>query len=235
MMYEPTIRIVFLLQVLFIITFLTAPIPVFFSFLGVNTILLTLHSWKFRTHLSSLIKLSIVWIFFLAIVGTGRVIGGTRTSLVWEESIRRLSFFTTTVFVMMLAYLYIKPIDYLRIFDRSRVPREISYIFLSVISLIDYVRTMGQRQLHLLEVKGLGPKGIRQRVNAYYRILGPLFSILLSRQVIHSRSMAYRSFYEGKSKTRPDHRGLQPSEVRWIVMALLNFVSCLLISVWLSR
>lgn len=234
-MYEPTIRIVFLLQALCIVSFLTVPIPIFFSFLGINTLLLTLQSAEFRTRLPSLIKLGAVWAFFLSLVGTGRVIGGASASLVWGESIKRYGFLAMIFFVMTLAYLYVKPEDYLRTFDRLRVPREFAYIFLSVISLIDYVRIMGQRQLHLLAIKGLSPRGISQRVRAYYRILGPLFSVLLSRQVVHSRSMTYRGFYDGASKKSSNRIGIRPGEVRWIIMVLLNFVSCLLVSIWLSR
>jgi energy-coupling factor transporter transmembrane protein EcfT len=234
-MNEPTIRIVVLLQALCVVSFLTLPIPVFFSFLGVNTLLLTLKSAQFRARLPSLVKLGAVWAFFLILVGTGRVIGGENANLVWGESVKRLGFLATIFFVMTMAYLCVKPKDYLRTFDKVRIPREVSYIFLSVISFIDYVHIMGQRQLHLLAIKGLGPRGIAQRVRAYYRILGPLFSVLLSRQVVHSRSMTYRGFYDGVSTISSNYPRLSPGEVQWIAVALLNFVSCLLVSAWLSR
>lgn len=234
-MIDPTLRIVLLLQVLSVVSYIIVPAPIFFSFVAVNTLLLLLFSAAFRAHVGPVAKLTLAWVFFLFLVGSGRVMGGANASVIWVESVRRLEFFLVVAFLTTLAYLYFKPQDYLRSFDRVRIPREVTYIFLSVITLIEYVRNMGQRQLHLLTIKGLGPAGISKRVRAYYRILAPLLAVLLSRQIVHSRSMFYRGFFDGRLEPRPTNLKLQPGEAIWITAALFNFGFSLLISLWLSK
>jgi hypothetical protein len=182
-----------------------------------------------------LAKLTLAWAFFLFLVGSGRVIGGGSAEVVWAESVGRLKFFLVTMFLTTLAYLYFKPQDYLRSFDTTRIPREGSYIFLSVITVIKYVRNLGRRQLHLLTIKGLGPYGITKRVSAYYRILAPLFAVLLTRQLVHSRSMFYRGFFARKLEAPPRNLKLQAGETFWITVAFLNFGLSLLISLWPSK
>lgn len=234
-MNEPTLRVVFFLQVLFVLSYLVVPLPFFFTFLAINVLLLLLSSPKFRKYLSALVRLIFIWAFFLSVVGAGRVIGGLSAETVLAESALRFEFFLLILFLATLAYLYIKPQDYLRIFDKARIPREGSYIFLSVITLIDYVRDTGQRQLRLLTIKGLGPEGLGKRVRAYYRILGPLFSVLLSRQVVHSRSLFYRGFFSGRPIKDAGHTRLQREEIWWLALSFVNFISCLLASRWISR
>lgn len=234
-MIEPTQRIVLLIQVLSVVSYIVVPAPVFFSLLAVYTLLLLLSSSVFRAHLGSLARLTVAWVFFLLLVGSGRVIGGTSPGVVWAGSVGRLAFFLVIVFLTTLAYLFFKPQDYLTTFDTMRIPREASYIFLSVITLIEYVRNMGRRQLHLLTIKGLGPKGISERISAYYRLLVPLFIVLLSRQLVHSRSMDFRGFFVSTIPGRPRSLKVKAGETFWITVVFLNFGFCLLISLWLLK
>jgi energy-coupling factor transporter transmembrane protein EcfT len=234
MMSEPTPKVALALQLQFILSYFLIPIPIFFFFLLTNIALL-LFSSIFRRRIAFLFKIVVTWIVFLFIVGLGRVVGGSPVSRVWLESLQRFEFIFTVMFLITLAYLYIKPPDFLKLFDRMKIPRAVSYVFLSVLTVIDYVASTGSRQLHLLKIKGLGPSGFTNRIKVYYRVVGPLFSTLFNRQMVHARSMYYRGFFDNSSRLEYGIAPVTRAEIRWVTLIIFNFFVSLSLTLWLLK
>ena len=196
-MGDPTPKVIVAIVVLAVASFVVLPVMFFLVGLAANCGVL-LFSKRFRRPLFTICRIVLIFCVLLLIVGLGRTASGTDPCALLEESLRSLGLALLVLFVASMILVYIDATELLNLLDTLRVPRAFSYLLLSVITSLGYVTAMGKRQLQLLRIKSLGPKGIRGRFSAYYRIVGPLFLVLLNRQYVHSRSLLYRGFF-----TRP--------------------------------
>lgn len=181
---------------------------------------------------STLAKFLVLWLVFSAAVGAGRYWAGTPLHTLVADTAGSLGL---AVGVCCAALLVVRgrPGDLLAGLDRMRAPREFSYALLSVLGILPRVAAVGARQLALLKLKGLaggglGIGGLAQRLRAYPRIVAPLFGVLLSQQLAHSRSLNARGFFEAWPVTAgsPSRAGRSPDPLiprrGWIVIGLLS-------------
>lgn len=154
---------------------------------------------KLRFQLGQVIKLVFVWCSFVVLVAFGRFIGGTPLDKLIGQGAQSMSLFLA-VSTFLLIWFSVPPDQLLQTLDICRVRRDISYVILSLGTLIDSVEYQGQRQLDFLRLKSLVDSGLKGRIRSYWRILGPLFSVLLSRQLIQVQSLYYRRFFSSKYK-----------------------------------
>jgi energy-coupling factor transporter transmembrane protein EcfT len=144
-----------------------------------------------------MIRFLVIWLCFYIGVGAGRYFAGTELRSLILDGAAGLAL-AMGVACSLLLVVTGRPTDILSGLDRFKVPREVSYALLSLLRLLPQVRTLGARQLALLELKGIGGGGISQRFRAYRRILGPLLVILLNQQSTHARSLAIRGFFDSR-------------------------------------
>jgi energy-coupling factor transporter transmembrane protein EcfT len=141
-----------------------------------------------------LARLVAVWLGFYALVGVARWWGGAPVPLLLQQGAANLGL-ALGVSCALLLVLTARPAEVLAGLDRLRVPRDASYVALSVVRLLPQVAAVGARQMALLELKGIGRRTLAQRLSAYRRIAGPLFAILSAQQLAHTRGLAARGFF----------------------------------------
>jgi energy-coupling factor transporter transmembrane protein EcfT len=153
--------------------------------------------YRVRFH-KILLRFLIIWLCFYICVGTGRYFAGTELRSLIVDGAASLGLAIGISCSLLLVATDI-PSKILHGLDRIKIPRDISYALLSLLRLLPRVRTLGSRQLMLLQLKGISGGSLVQRFHAYRRILGPLLVILLTQQFTHARGLELRGFFESQT------------------------------------
>jgi hypothetical protein len=187
---------------------------------------------KLRFHLGKIIKLVFVWCTFVVLVALGRFLGGTSLDELIGQGAHSISLFLSISTVLFI-WGSVPADQLLQALDACRVRRSISYTFLSLITLIDSVKSLGERQLDSLRLKGLVASGLLGRIRCYWRLLGPLFSVLLSRQLLQVRSLYYRRFFSSRYKYKRGVLIIRRSSISTIILLTSNVALWKGISWWI--
>lgn len=167
-------------------------------------------------------KFLLIWVLFFIVVGIGRFIAGVDLASLIKDCSFGLGL-AVAISCSMLLLLNDNLNRILLDLDKAKIPRTVSYAFIALIALLPKVKSTGARQLELLRLKGaLAGKPIN-RILAYRRIAGPLFTLLLTRQYAHALSLNSRGFF-----IPPDVRHLPYCS--GINAKLCGLVFCLLIN-----
>jgi hypothetical protein len=174
-----------------------------------------------------------VWALFFLLVGTGRFLAGVSIhSLVADFSYG----LGLAIGVSCAVFLFIKdkPSNILSNFDAFKISRTISYAFIALLRLQSKVKTSGSLQLHLLKLKQPCATNLVDRVLAYRRVVGPLFTLLLAQQYVHASSLSMRGFFD----SRPSYLGKHPSSsaLRFLsplILLLFNLIAWHRLSKWI--
>lgn len=197
--------------------------PAFFSACLIVGIFYRVRFWK------SLLRFLIIWFLFFVLVGFGRFLAG----------VNALSLLTDCSFGLGLAVgiscslqllMSDNPGRILRNCDWLRVPRTVSYAFLSLIRLLPQVKAIGSRQLELLKLKSAVDGKPMDRLLAYRRIVAPLFTILLTQQYTHSMSLTFRGFFI--TRTAVDIRDFGINSRTSTLIAFLIFNAFIWYGIW---
>lgn len=135
-------------------------------------------------------------VVFTALIGGASMVAGEPLKDVVGLYLPRLDFVLATIFFGALASVLFESRDVLRLLDKARCPRSISYVFLSVVTVRRYVSALGNDQVALLRLKGMMGSHLGARVRAYYRVITPMLAQLIGRQMTHARSLRQRSFFD---------------------------------------
>jgi len=152
--------------------------------------------FRVRARLGATIRLLVLSSCLLVLIAAARVIGGATAAAVIDSSVAKLALFARIIFAGQVLLAIVRPKEYLHFLDAIRMPRDLTYVVLSALTLFDYVGAVGRRQLRFLWLKGLTGGTLAKRTRAYARISGPLVSVLLRRQLLHVRSLEYRGFFD---------------------------------------
>jgi hypothetical protein len=172
----------------------------------------------FRKRVPLLLKVLFPFVFLMSLVALGRIIGGADIERTVEEYLSRFPFVATVVTAATLFAVCVRPWHALAIADVCRLPRKLTYILVSLFPLSSHVRDLGTRQLALLDLKGIDRKTIVGRVLAYRRLVSPLFSSVLSQQVVHAHSLSFRGFFRYKKSLTPPR--LNNADAIWALLLL---------------
>ncbi len=151
---------------------------------------------NFRIRVPLLLKILLPFALLMSLVAFGRIIGGADIAFIVSEYLARFPFVGAVVTATTLFAAYVRPWHALAIADACRLPRSLTYVLVSLYPLSSHIRELGQRQLILLDLKGVDRKSLTGRLLAYRRLVSPLFSSTLSQQVIHARSLWLRGFFQ---------------------------------------
>ena len=196
--------------------------PAYFTACTIVIIFYRISSWK------SIIKFLILWFLFFFLVGMGRFFAGVNLFVLLNDC----SFGLGLAIAISCALLLIvsdSPKRILVSLDSLKVSRSITYSFLSLLRLLPQVKSIGIRQLELLKLK-TSIDGWRDRIFAYPRILGPLFTILLTQQYTHSRSLSERNFFSHKTIYNAHNIRIDTNTLKIIILIILN--SCIWFGIW---
>jgi energy-coupling factor transporter transmembrane protein EcfT len=145
----------------------------------------------------TMLRFLTIWLCFYAVVGMGRYVAGTELESLLVDGAAGLGL-ALGISCALLLVARGSPCEILGGLDWLKAPREFSYSLLSLLRLLPQVRSLGSRQLALLELKGIGRSGVRERFLAYRRIVGPLLVILLTQQSAHAMGLALRGFFDSR-------------------------------------
>jgi len=183
---------------------------------------------EFRMRVPLLLKVLFPFAFLMSLVALGRIIGGSDTLRTIGEYLARFPFVTAVLTAATLFSVCIRPWHALAIADACRLPRKITYVLVSLYPLSSRVRELGKRQLALLDLKGMDRKTIVGRALAYRRIVSPLFSSVLSQQVIHAHSLSFRGFFRlKKGMALPRFNRI---DTIWVILLLMVIILSTLIN-----
>ncbi len=197
--------------------------PAFFSACLIVGIFYRVRFWK------SILRFLIIWFLFFVIVGFGRFLSGVSALSLLTDCSFGLGL-AVGISCSLLLLMSDKPSRILSNCDRLRVPRIVSYAFLSLIRLLPQVKIIGSRQLELLKLKSAVDGKPMDRILAYRRIVAPLFTILLAQQYTHSRSLTFRGFFITRAAV--DVRDFGINSRTSILLALLMFNACIWYGIW---
>ena len=172
------------------------------------------------------------WLFYWTIVASGRIAGGALWKNVLLDGINTFSLLLTILIILTLLIVCVRREDILLLMDHLKLPRVVSYVLLSVLALISTVKEMGQKQIALLQVKGLVGNTFAAKIGAYWRIVGPLFATLLTHQLIHARSLTFRGFFNKPSLQKDALLKINAMEWLIFVLLILNFLLWKIVQVW---
>lgn len=181
---------------------------------------------SFRSRVPTLLKVLLPFALLMFLVALGRIIGGADIGLTVDEHLARFPFVGSVVTASTLFAACVRPWDALAIADRCRLPRTFSYVLVCLYPLSSHVRELGQRQLALLDLKGIDRKSIHGRALAYRRLVSPLFSSALSQQVVNARSLYLRGFFRSTPVARLPR--LVGDDAVWTVLLLVVLLLSLL-------
>jgi len=149
-------------------------------------------------------------------VCVGRVVGGVGRDLAIGDAVNTLAL-AMSLWLAATVLLGSVPLALaLHWADGLRVPRTASYVPLAGLATLSSVRGLGERQVRLLRLKGLEGHGVLDRARAYYRVSGPLFNVLMSRQLRHVRSLEDRGFFERGGRAAANTPSLAAADVVWL-------------------
>jgi energy-coupling factor transporter transmembrane protein EcfT len=197
--------------------------PAFFSACLIVGIFYKVRFWK------SVLRFLIIWFLFFVIVGIGRFLAGVNVLSLLTDCSFGLGL-AVGISCSLLLLMSDNPSSILRNCDRLRVPRTVSYAFLSLIRLLPHVKAIGSRQLELLKLKSAVGGKPMNRILAYRRIVAPLFTILLAQQYTHSRSLTVRGFFITSAAV--DVRDFGINRRTSILFALLIFNAFIWYGIW---
>jgi energy-coupling factor transporter transmembrane protein EcfT len=180
---------------------------------------------------SVLLRFLVIWLCFYIVVGAGRYFAGTELKFLIIDCVAGLGL-AMGISCSMLLIATGPPSEILYGLDWFKVPRDISYAFLSLLRLLPQIKTVGSRQLTLLELKGMLGGGIGQRFRAYRRIIGPLFIILLTQQLNHARGLQLRGFFDSRFTGLPIETIFRLREFLLIPLLILNAAFWYGVSLW---
>jgi energy-coupling factor transporter transmembrane protein EcfT len=180
---------------------------------------------------SVLLRFLLIWFCFYAGVGAARFFAGTELKSLIIDGVSGLGL-ALGISCSLLLIATGPPGEILYGFDRLKVPRDISYAFLSLLRLLPQIKTLGSRQLALLELKGILGGGIGQRFRAYRRITGPLFIILLTQQFNHARGLQLRGFFDSRLPELPIESRFRFREILLLSLLILNAAFWYGVSLW---
>lgn len=167
----------------------------------------------------TMLRFLAIWLCFYVVVGAGRYIAGVGLAYLVADGAAGLGL-ALGISCALLLVATGSPSEILCGLDSLKVPREFSYSLLSLLRLLPQVRKLGSRQLALLELKGMGRRGVRERFRAYRRIVGPLLVILLTQQSTHAVGLTHRGFFD--SRLPASRRSAVP---RWQGIVLILFIA----------
>lgn len=133
-------------------------------------------------------------VVLFSVLGVASVVAGTAPRAVVADLLRRLDWVVLALVFLAVVRAFVEPPILLAWLDWARAPRWLSYLVLSVRELLESLPRTAGRQTALLIRKGVGQGSLRNRFQAYYRIVAPLFAVLLRRQISHSRALGLRGF-----------------------------------------
>lgn len=182
----------------------------------------------FRMRVPIMLKALLPFALLMSLVALGRIIGGggADVRLTVDEYLVRFPFVGAVLTTATLLAVCIRPWDALAIADLCRLPRTLTYVLVSLYPLSSHIRELGQRQLVLLDLKGVDRRSFTGRIFAYRRLISPLFSSVLTQQVIHARSLSLRGFF--RSKADGYLPPLVGSDIIWGLLLLLVLILSLL-------
>jgi energy-coupling factor transporter transmembrane protein EcfT len=203
------------------------PIPLFFpAFFSACLIVSIFYKVRFWT---SVLRFLAIWFLFFFVVGIGRFIAGVDALSLLRDCSFGLGL-AVGISCSLLLLMSDNPSKILSNFDKLKVPRTVSYAFLSLIRLLPQVKAVGSRQLELLKLKATVGGSPMNRILAYRRIVGPLFTILLAQQYAHSMSLTIRGFF--LTRTASHIRDIGINRRCFILVALLTLNDFIWYGVW---
>ena len=173
---------------------------------------------EFRMRVPLLLKVLLPFALLMSLVAAGRIIGGSNIWCTIGEYLSRFPFVVAVVTASTIFAVCVRPWHALAIADACRLPRKITYVLVSLYPLSSHVRELGRRQLALLDLKGIDRKTLAGRALAYRRLVSPLFSSTLSRQVVHAHSLSFRGFFRIKKGMLPPR--LNGADAIWALLLL---------------
>lgn len=144
---------------------------------------------------------------FAGLIGLGRTVGGGLLAMdLVNDYVRLLILLATVGVVVTIMALGWRAGEVLAWADFLRVPRSLSYVVLATGLVGAWMRSRGSRQVALLRLKDPSPS-LMDRAQDYYRIVGPLFGLVLREQLIQVRSLEQRRFFVAlEAPARPSVR-----------------------------
>jgi len=203
---------------------------VYFLIMYFLNLLILISNIKFRKFIISLFKYIFVWLFILTLLGISRFIGGVHKNIIIFESLNTIKLIFFVLFIGSLLFTFLIPKDYLCLFDKIKIPRYMTYIFLSVITIGFYLRLIGHNQIELLKLKNLYSGNFYNKMKLYYRILAPLFSVTLKRQFIHAQSLEYRDYFSTRLESQNYSFSININDFIIIIYFILNLAIFFILS-----
>jgi hypothetical protein len=179
------------------------------------------------------IKLFCVWCGFIILVMSGRFLGGATIEILLTDSMGSISLLLA-VSTALMAFGAVSPRNLLKTLDYCRVPRNGSYIILSIKRLTGFVKHYGKRQVEFTKIKGMMQNSYLSRIRCYRKILGPLFATLLDIQLANSRSLFFRRFFSSKYSSDSTVYFVGKSAIWSIAALIINFVIWYGLSKWIG-
>ncbi len=194
------------------------PLPLFFpGYLFACVIVMLFYRAAFWRSISKFLS---IWMLFFLIVGMGRFAAGVDLLILVKDGSFGLGL-AVSISCSLLLIVSDSPDSILSNLDGIKVPRSVSYSILSLLRLLPQIKNIGKRQVELLKLKTDINDGLSSRILAYPRILGPLFTILLTQQYVHSRSLAERGFYSPASASQNTRKKKTNTTFIFVVVTLM--------------
>ncbi len=219
---KPSFTEAFLISLLVMTTYFLIPQRVLI-YSTISCIILVFYGTGLKNMAGPAIKLALVWCGFISLVSFGRYLGGIKAIDMVRQAFNSVSLFLS-VSLSLTLLASVRPISILKTLDVYKVPRAFSYVYLSVGTLVETVSAVGERQLNLLKLKGLVSTNLLGKIHSYWRLLGPMFSVLLSRQLAHARSLQYRGFFSSRYPGEIDINSISRPFIRLAAFLIGNIL-----------
>lgn len=217
------------------ISFAVAPkvlcsIPPFFAlFVGIVSI-------GIRDKIFYYLKMIALAIILLSIVTLSSLFASGDHYHLFDDALRSLGLITSVITSIVYLSASMTANDSIIISDMLHIPRQITYILVTVFESLIIAKMTGNRIIKLLHLKGLQCNTLKSKLSSYIRIITPLFSVLVHDIRIHARSLYYRTFFE-----RPVYRDkikykLNVAQFLWLFLSFIIMVLGIMSRIlWNSR
>jgi len=159
--------------------------------------------------------------FFLTLITIALINGGLSYKAAMLHSVSRLGLISTLIVTILYLSALTRPYQWMILFDKIKVPKQITYLLLSSISSIMLVKEYGNKTISLLKLKGYTFNSLYAKMTAYIRIITPVFYILFNHLQIHARSLYYRNYLCESIWNKPLGPQWNRSQIFWVVLSIL--------------